>query len=263
MKGGVLLLAALAFVYVLLCAWLYLFQRSFMYFPTQERTDVAAEDLSIESGEASLRVWRLHGDRANAILYFGGNAEDVALNVPEFAAWFPDCAVYLVNYRGYGGSSGSPSEAALYRDAEAVYDAVRSGHRRVTVMGRSLGSGVATHLAAERDLHELVLITPYDSFVSLARAFYPWFPTSLLLKDRYDSASRAGLIRAPVLILVAEYDEIVPLPSSKKLAAAIDPSLLTWGTIEDTSHNTIGTSPAYGEALREFVCDGGGKPRQP
>lgn len=110
MKSAVLLLAGLFFVYALFCASLYLFQRSFMYFPTPQRTDVAAEELSIESGEARLKIWRLHGERANAILYFGGNAEDVALNVPEFTAWFPGCAVYLVNYRGYGGSSGSPRD---------------------------------------------------------------------------------------------------------------------------------------------------------
>lgn len=257
MKGAVVVLAVLSLAYGLLCTWLYLAQRSFIYFPTPERTDVAADEVRVESGDAELKLWRLHRDRAHAILYFGGNAEDVALNIPDFAAWFPDCAIYLVNYRGYGGSSGSPSEAALYRDAEVIYDAVRAGHARVTVVGRSLGSGVATHLSAVRGLHKLVLITPFDSFVSVAGAFYPFVPVSLLLRERYDSESRAHRIRAPVLVLVAEYDEIVPMQSSKELAAAIDPELLTWEVVEDTWHNTIGTSPAYGRALREFVCDGG------
>lgn len=263
MKSAFLLLAVVAVAYGLLCLGLYLGQRSLMYFPTPERTDVAADELRVESGDARLRIWRLHGDRTNAILYFGGNAEDVALNVPEFAAWFPDCAVYLVNYRGYGGSSGSPSEAALYRDAEAVYDAVQSEHAFLTVVGRSLGSGVATHLAAVRDLHKLVLITPFDSFVSLAGAHYPFVPVSLLLRDRYDSESRAHRIRAPVLVLVAEHDEIVSLKSSKELAAAIAPELLTFEVVEETSHNTIGTSPTYGQALRAFACEGdGGGPRR-
>jgi uncharacterized protein len=93
-------------VYVGLCLYLYLMQRSLMYFPTPPANNVPAERLSIDSGDATIVVWRLHGEKRNAILYFGGNAEDVALNVPEFAHWFSQFAVYLINYRGYGGSSG-------------------------------------------------------------------------------------------------------------------------------------------------------------
>lgn len=258
MKGVLSLVAVLSCAYVLLCAWLYVFQRSFMYFPTPESADVPAEEVWVETADARLKVWRLHGGGASAIVYFGGNAEDVALNVPEFAAWFRGCAVYLVNYRGYGGSPGSPSEKTLYEDAEAVYDFARARHAAVTVVGRSLGSGVATHLASVREVERLVLITPFDSFVSLARAFYPFLPTSLLLKDRYDSASRAHLIRAPVLLLVAEHDEIVPPSSSRRLAAALDSGLLTYEVVEGTSHNTIGAAPAYAGALRDFACRAGG-----
>lgn len=254
MKSTLLSLAGLLLVaYVGFCLWLYSLQRSFIYFPTPATAAAPAEELWLESGGARLRIWCLHGDRNDAIIYFGGNAEDVALNIPEFAKWFPGHAVYLVNYRGYGGSSGSPTESALYEDAEAVFDRVQGRHATVSVAGRSLGSGVATQLAAVRELHKLVLITPFDSFVSLARSFYPMFPTSLLLKDRFDSASRAHRIRVPVLILVAEYDEIVPMQSSERLAEAIDPSLLRFEVIENTGHNSIGTSPEYGGALRDFI----------
>jgi hypothetical protein len=177
------------------------------------------------------------------------------LNIQEFSAWFPEQAVYLVNYRGYGGSTGSPGETALQGDARAIFDFVKDRHRNVSVIGRSLGAAVAVDLAAGRDVARLALITPFDSLAGLARDFYPIFPTSLLLKDKYDSLGRAGRIRAPVLLIIAEDDGIIPRESSERLAGAIAESLLTLKVIEGTSHNTVGTSPAYGRILRAFMTD--------
>lgn len=253
-KATLLSLAGLlALAYVGLCLYLYLFQRSFIYFPTPKAGNVPAEELWLDSSGEKIRIWRLHAGQASAIVYFGGNAEDVSLNIPEFSTWFSRHSVYLVNYRGYGGSTGSPTEALLYKDAEAVFDFVKARHEDVSIVGRSLGSAIATYLAAVRDIEKIVLVTPFDSFGSLARAFYPLFPTSLLLKDTYDSATRADRIKAPVLILVAEYDEVVPRKSSDVLASAIQPSLVTVTVIENTSHNSIGASPEYGRALQGFV----------
>lgn len=254
MKSTLLSLAGLLMLaYVGLCSYLYLFQRSLIYFPTPRMPGAPAEELWLESAGESLRIWRLHAGLPDAIIYFGGNAEDVSLNIPEFSRWFRGHTVYLLNYRGYGGSSGSPTEAGLYRDAEAIFDFAKALHGNVSVIGRSLGSGVATHLAAVRNLDRLVLVTPFDSFASMAHALYPLFPTSLLLKDTYDSKSRAGRINVPVLLLAAEFDEIVPLENSERLAAAIDPALLTMRVIESTAHNSIGSSPAYGLALQNFM----------
>jgi uncharacterized protein len=254
MKTLVSLLSIAAIVYIAMCAYLYVFQRSFIYFPTPPADVPAAEEVRIVSGGETIRVWRLRGDETRALLYFGGNAEDVAFNIPEFHEFFPQHAVYLVNYRGYGGSSGTPSENALYRDAEAAFDFADERHRSVAVIGRSLGSAVATHVASVRDVEKLALITPADSFTSLASALYPIFPVTMLLRDRYDSLSRAGRIRSPVLFLVAEQDEIIPRQNSRRLAAAIDPDLVTWRVIEGTTHNSIGLSPKFGEALRSFMA---------
>lgn len=240
-------------VYAGLCLYLYLMQRSLMYFPTPPARNVTAERLSIDSGDATVIVWRLHGDRRNAILYFGGNAEDVALNVPEFADWFSQFAVYLINYRGYGGSSGKPTESGLYLDAEAVFDFASAHHAEVAVIGRSLGSGVATHLASVRKVGKLVLVSPAASFTTLAQELYPLFPTSWLLKDRYDSLSRAGRIAAPALVLIAEHDRIIPPEHSLKVARAIDQSLVQTRIIANTDHNSIGASQDYGPALSTFL----------
>lgn len=255
MVKSVLSLAAVAaLVYVLMCAYLWLMQRSMMYFPTPPAEGVPAENLSIRSGDDTLRIWRVNPGRREALLYFGGNAEDVALNLPEFADWFAACTVYLVNYRGYGGSEGSPTEQKLYEDARSVYERARREHARISVIGRSLGAGVATQLAIERPVERLVLVTPPASFTRLAAELYPVFPAGLLLRDRYDSLARAGDIDSRVLVLIAEQDEIVPPAHSRELVAALDRARVTTEVIAGTGHNTIGMSPGYGRALESFLC---------
>lgn len=252
------LLALAAFVYVCFCIYLYLMQRSFIYYPTPAAVGAPAEELWLDSDSERIRVWRLHAARPDAIVYFGGNAEDVAFNIPQFSAWFPHHTVYLVNYRGYGGSSGSPSEAALLKDADVIFRVARDGHRTVSIIGRSLGAAVAVNLAAKRKIEKLALITPFDSLASLARDFYPIFPTSLLLKDKYDSLVLASRIRVPVLIIIAEHDEIIPYRSSERLADAIT-APRTVRVVEGTGHNTIGASPHFGRTLQAFMAEGGAR----
>jgi pimeloyl-ACP methyl ester carboxylesterase len=255
-KSTLLSLASIAvLVYGVLCAYLWLMQRSMMYFPTPPADGVAAERLSVRSGNDTLRVWRLNPGRPDAILYFGGNAEDVALNVPDFGGWFEACTVYLVNYRGYGGSEGRPGEEALYEDARSVYERASTEHERISVIGRSLGAGVATRLATERSVERLVLVTPPASFTRLAKELYPVFPIDLLLKDRYDSLARADRVESQVLVLIAERDEIIPPAHSHELAAAIDPRRVATEMIEGAGHNTISDSPVYGRALQSFLCE--------
>lgn len=247
------LLFTVVLIYVGFCVYLYLAQRSLIYFRTPETRNVAAEDLRLDVDGATVQVWRLNVDRDNAIIYFGGNAETVAWNIADFSRMFPDKAIYLVNYRGYGASSGRPSEAALTGDALAIYDHASRMHTRISVIGRSLGSGVAIALAAARATERLVLITPWDSMVRVAQSAYPIFPVSLMLKDRYDSLHHAGRISSPTLLLIAERDEFIPMKSSLNLASALDPALTTVTIIDDAGHNTIQNYRQYATALAEFL----------
>lgn len=247
------ILVTVSLVYVACCAYLYVAQRSFIYFPTPPATNVAARDLRLEVDGATVQVWAHNEDDRDAIIYFGGNAEDVSLNIGQFSRIFPDKAIYLVNYRGYGASTGRPSETALIADALAVYDHVTPMHDGISVIGRSLGSGVAAQLAASRKVARLVLITPYDSMVSVAHSAYPVFPVSLLLKDRYESSSHAGNITVPTLLLIAGRDEFIPMKSSRRLAAALQPGLTTVSVIEDAGHNTIQEYKGFSTALAEFM----------
>jgi len=247
------ILSTVLLVYIGCCAYLYLAQRSFIYFPTPESQNVAADDLRLDLDDATVQVWRLAADNEDAIIYFGGNAEDVALNIGQFSRIFPNKAIYLVNYRGYGASTGAPSEMAISADAQGIFDHISPAHSNISVMGRSLGSGVAALLAATRNVERLVLITPYDSMVKVAQSAYPIFPVSALLKDRYDSLSHAGNISIPALLLIAERDEFISMKSSRNLAAALDPSLTTVTVVPDARHNTIQNFDQFSTALAEFM----------
>ena len=252
-RNGMSILSTVLLIYIGCCAYLYVAQRSLIYFPTRESRNVMAEDLRLELDGATVQIWRLNADMEDAVIYFGGNAENVAYNIGDFSRIFPDKAIYLVNYRGYGASTGRPSEAAIAADAQAIYDHASLEHANISIVGRSLGSGVAISLAATRATQRLVLITPWDSMVRVAQSAYPIFPVSVMLKDRYDSLSHASSISIPTLLLIAGRDEFIPMKSSLNLAAALDPSLTTVTVIDDARHNTIQNYDQYVTALTEFL----------
>ncbi|MGO9803739.1 MAG: alpha/beta hydrolase [Steroidobacteraceae bacterium] len=239
--------------YGLICLLLYLAQDRLLYLPTREVARAGARVVQLRSSEATLKLWELHADAQAAILYFGGNAEDVGASVADFDAAFPQRAVCLVNYRGYGGSTGRPSEAALIADALAVYDFVATRHGRVAVIGRSLGSGIAVALAAQRPVERLILVTPYDSIANVAADHFGAFPVRWLLRDRYDSRARIGAVRAPILLVVAEHDEVVPRARSDALAAAIAPPLRHSVLVAGATHNDVSAFPQYLPTLKEFL----------
>ena len=247
------LLSITAVAYVGLGLLLYTTQRSILYYPTPDVGAHGAETLRIDSEGASLKALRLNGGRERAILYFGGNAEQVAMNAPEFERMFDDATVYLVNYRGYGGSSGAPTERALYEDAAAVYDHLAAAHERFAVIGRSLGAAVATYLASTRGVEKLVLVTPPDSIENVAAHHYPYYPITLLLKDKFRSIDHVEGVAAPTLIIMAENDRIIPRESTEALIAAFGDHELTTVTLPRTDHNTIDWSPTYAKLLEEFL----------
>jgi hypothetical protein len=248
------LLVTAAVVGLALLAWLYATQRAQIYFPTPAVDHAAAQALWVESQGERIKVWAVVRSGSRALLYFGGNAEDVAGNVELFVEAFPDRSLYLVNYRGYGGSSGRPSESGLVADALAVFDRVQRQHAEVAVMGRSLGSGIAVQLAAVRPVERLVLVTAFDSLVNVAREYFRWLPVGLLMRDRYESARRAPSVSAPVLVIIAGEDEIISRERSDALVAAFAPAQVRVVVVPAVGHNTLDLSPLYLEAVRAFLA---------
>ncbi len=239
-------------IYLLLGLLLFVFQRQFIYFPTPAIEHSFSREQFINAGER-LEVLSLNTGRKKALLYFGGNAESVLVSAPELATVLADYSIYAVNYRGYGNSSGSPSETALYSDAQFIFDRLAVRHSRVTVMGRSLGSGVASFLAAHRKIDRLVLVTPFDSIRHLAQDRFPLYPMSLLLRDDYDSVGRAGSITAPTLVVLAKNDRVIPLRYSTLLIEALPPEQLQVKTLAGVGHNDLSVIDDYYRHLREFL----------
>jgi pimeloyl-ACP methyl ester carboxylesterase len=255
MRSLLPILGAVAVAYGVLSAWVFFTQRGQIYFPTPVSDAPGAQVLWIESQNEQIKVWVVARPGNRALLYFGGNAEDVAGSVAMFAAAFPDRSVFLVNYRGYGGSSGRPSEAGLVADALAVFDRVQALHPHVAVMGRSLGSGVAAQLAAQRPVERLVLVTAFDSLVNVAREHFGWLPVGLLMRDRYMSAQRAPHVSGPVLIVIAGEDEIIPRERAEALAAAFAPGQALLVVVPGAGHNTLDLSPQYLQAVAAFLSE--------
>ncbi|MFN9933568.1 MAG: hypothetical protein ACK55R_11475, partial [Cyanobacteriota bacterium] len=155
---------ALALGYGGLCLLMALDQRRFIYFPQPAADPTGRLELAVE-GKRILVAHRPHpGPRA--LIYFGGNAEDVSITRGDLAALLPDTALYLLHYRGYGGSEGTPSEAAIRADAQVLHALVAQRHSAITVVGRSLGTGPAVHLAATQPIQRLVLLVPFDSLLA-------------------------------------------------------------------------------------------------
>jgi pimeloyl-ACP methyl ester carboxylesterase len=168
---------------------------------------------------------------------------------------FADYSVYLVNYRGYGNSEGSPTEAALFADALAIYDHIQEKYQTVSAYGRSLGSGVAVYLAAKRPLDRLILLTPYDSIAAVAQKIYPLFPVRYLTKDQFDSAARAGNIDIPVLIASAEHDREIALEHTQALRQRFNRTEVEYRQIKGAAHNDIIDFPEYRAFIEGFIAE--------
>lgn len=242
----------LIFCYLAFGVMLYAMQRSFIYFPTPV-VPHGFEELDIESDAETIKLVVLNQGKDHALLYFGGNAEAVVHNGPEFEVRFPEHTVYLVNYRGYGGSSGNPTETGLFVDALHIHDHLASTHDSITLLGRSLGSGVASYVAAERAVAGLVLITPFDSIENVASGRFPIYPISILLKDKYDSASRVIDITADVLVVIAGKDNVIPRKHTDALLAAFSNKTPKTVVFEKASHNDISQHDGYYAAINDFL----------
>jgi hypothetical protein len=213
-----------------LLALMYVFQRALQYFPDTARVAPAqaglpqAQEITLTSSDSEkLIAWYVpaRGEKP-IVIYFQGNAEGLPARVGRFTWLTGDgTGLLALNYRGYGGSTGSPSEQGLIRDARAAYDFVRAQYaaRRIVLFGESLGTGVAVSLAAEHEIDALILDAPYTSIAEVGAAHYPFAPVRWLLKDKFHSDERIGGVSAPLLVLHGGQDRIVPIRFGERLFA--------------------------------------------
>ncbi len=256
-----LLVVAAIVVGVPALAWLA--QDSLIFFPqplaSTAHLPARASAFAVAAADGTkLRGWIARG-RANpapTAIYFGGNAEEVSWTLAD-ARWPPEWTIVAVNYRGYGESEGKPGWPALESDGLAIFDAVVATNdidrRRIVVVGRSLGTAVATHVAALRPVAAAVLVSPFDSLAAVGRDHYPWLPVALLLRHRFAPLRDAGGCGAPLLAIVAAADTIMPVARSRALYDAwAGPK--TWVVVPDADHNTLGAYDAFWEAIAGFLA---------
>jgi uncharacterized protein len=243
--ASIILVALIAGLYVLVCGVLFVYQRSLIYFPQPRSARDASTLMSFPVGSETLHVSVRPHPGPKALIYFGGNAEDVSLDIPDLGRAFPESAIYALHYPGYGGSSGSPSQRAIFTDALRLFESIHAEHSDVTVVGRSLGSGVAVWLASQKPVTRLVLITPFDTLADAAENQFPFLPVRWLLRDKFESRRYAPLVTAPTRIIVAEHDEIVPRSSSDALSKRFREGIVSFAVLPGVGHNTVQTNSQY------------------
>jgi uncharacterized protein len=233
MSAALKWLLIIAASYVAIVALMYFMQRAMMYFPERVRTAPGeagfpeAEEIVLNSaGGERVIAWHVaaRGDKP-VVLYFHGNGGALRYRVGRFRALTADgTGLLALSYRGYGGSSGCPSEAGLIADGIAAYAFAASRYPadRIAFWGESLGSGVAIAVAAQKVIGRLVLEAPFASAVEVAAHAYPFVPVRWLMKDQFRSDLRVAKITAPVLILHGERDRVVPIESGERLYAMIN-----------------------------------------
>jgi pimeloyl-ACP methyl ester carboxylesterase len=260
MTDGLLTLVKIALVIAIgFPLLMYLAQDSLIFYPRKlaegERVALAkrpaVESLFIHAADGTrLHAWHAKGDPL--ILYFGGNAEEVSWMLDHVARRAPGIGWLLVDYRGYGSSAGSPSQDALVRDALQWYDHIAKNHKAVYLFGRSLGSGVAVQLAAQRPVAGVILVAPFDSLVEVGKHYYPFLPVKWMLKHPFDSAALAPKITAPLLCIVATADEIIPAVRSRRLFDAWG-GPKHWVGLEGAGHNSTDNAANYWTSIVTFL----------
>lgn len=226
---------ALATAYVAAAVFMGLFQRSFLYHPAPAYIDprshglAGAERAMLKAGDGTMLSgwWIAPKDPTKPVfLYFHGNADGLDRRAKRFGLMSADGSGLLaMSYRGYGGSGGAPSEAALHADARLIYDdlARRFPAERIVIFGESLGTGVGVELARHVRAKAVILDSPYYSVLRRAAASYPWLPVEWLLVDEFRSDLRIPEVDEPVLILHGTADDLIPPGDSADLAGRGQP----------------------------------------
>lgn len=215
-------------------------------------------NLTVEE-DITLHGWIINynrDDADNLLIYFGGNGEEVSY-MAERVRRYTDYTTVLLNYRGYGLSEGIPKEDSLFSDSLGIYDyfTKKQGYQfsRVVVMGRSLGTGVATYLASNRKVNGVILVSPYDRLSSIASYRFPSFiPVDLLLKYNFDSIERAPSIKVPLTVITGNEDEIIPPVYSQKLASEWEGETEII-EIEGEGHNSLHNREEYWDIIGNFL----------
>jgi uncharacterized protein len=256
-----LLLAVMCIAYIGLCGYLYFMQRHLLYVTHQSVYHPPHRDLLPHIQEVTLHTpdgFELMGwyqppqDGQKTLIYLHGNATGISDLQPFFQQIIgAHYGMLAISYRGYAGSNGHPTEDGLMLDGETAVEFLRNRGIEpsdIIVMGRSLGTGVAMHLATQHAFHQVVLLSPYASITEVAQLQYPFAPIRWLLKDTFDSLARAPHVQSPTCIIHGKQDTLIPEEQSLRLMHAL-PEPKERILYPDADHYTLDT-PSVLLALR-------------
>jgi len=251
------LLLLVVLIYACAVLWMWVRQERYLFLPKHYEVLPEFERCRWDRTINGLRHqgWFLDKGKSKTVIYHGGNAEDLAGHC-EVMMDGMDANVLLVNYRGYGQSEGTPGEKEMVSDCIAIFDLFCAEKNvspsNIVLMGRSLGSGVAIQVADARpQAAGLILVTPYESIAAIARFQYPWLPIERMLRHPFRAIDLAPQIKMPALVLLSEFDEVIPVESGRKLGEALGgpKEIVTL----PMGHMDINEHPGYFEAINAFV----------
>lgn len=238
-------------------------ERMLMYMPDTERVGprdaglAGVEEIEIATGDGNT-VLAWHGRAAPGqptLLYFHGNGGSLANRAERIAKYMAlGRGVFMMTYRGYGGSSGWPSERANVSDALRAYDTLAASGVAaddIILYGESIGTGVAVQVAGKRDVAGIILDAPYTSVLDVATMFYPYLPVRMFLRDRYETVSHLAGVKAPLLIVHGEADRVIPVEMGRAVyRAASEPKQLV--TIPRAGHSDHGLFGSF-DAIQSWI----------
>ncbi len=257
---AILLVAALASMYVLFFAFLYFYQRDLLFLRGRfddMRPDLYQSETVKESDGTQLEVWEVSpAGHAPIIVFFYGNAGTLS-DFAELGAKLHEegYGIVLASYRGYSGNRGLPSEDGLMNDARSILKSLPVDHGPIVLWGQSLGSGVAARMASEGRASVLILQSPYTAVVDVAAERFPIYPVRWVMADRFDTLSIVPKIKMPVLIIHGTDDDTVPFSMGEALAKRFG-SEATFVPIAHRGHNDLGVNdlaPIAEPWLKEHV----------
>ncbi|MGB6175482.1 MAG: alpha/beta hydrolase [Methylocella sp.] len=265
-------LACIVAIYIVMIVGLAVFQRRLQYFPDRHLVDPAQAGMSgveglrltTDDGETLVAWYVPAKDGHPLILYFHGNGGALVDRVPRFRALAASgYGLLAISYRGYGGSTGSPTQKGLMEDGETAYLEARArGYDgdRIVLMGESLGTGVAVALAAKHEAAALVLDSPYSSAMDVAAAHYAIFPVNWLMFDRFRSDLAIGDVHVPILVVHGDEDDVVPVSLARRLfELANEPK--TFMLVSGGKHLVLGLAEVF-PRVRKWIDEKTGVARR-
>ena len=257
------LIIGIVVIYISVLIILFIFQRSLMYHPLEnnyfgDKLEVNVEKVKITTSDnINLLGWfhKKNLKKFKTIVYFHGNAGNLDNRIHKLNH-FKDMEVnfLIIAWRGFSGNKGKPTEHGLYLDGmSAVNWIIDQGAKEedIILYGESLGTGIATEIAQNKNFAGIILETPFTSMINAAKEFYPYIPVNLILKDRYENYKKIKNINIPILIMHGEKDKIVPFKMGKKIYQLANEPKYFYSTKHD-NHMMVYDGPMI-KNLKNFI----------